>query len=87
MTPSQKPQDGGAARIIDLVEGRVGSEGAFSIGRMDAEGIDNALLTQSLVRALQLFGALLGEGKGVALVMRGDDQAYIVGLSLEGPKS
>ncbi|ATQ57242.1 hypothetical protein [Paracoccus yeei] len=71
-------------RIINLAEGRDGSDGAFSIRLMDAEGIDNVLLMQALVRALKPFGALLGEGKGVALIMKGDDEANIVGLSLEG---
>lgn len=86
MTPSQKPQDGRAARVIALVEGRDGGEGAFSIELMDAESIDNVLLMQALVRALKPFGALLGDGKGVALIMKGDDEASIVGLSLEGPQ-
>lgn len=66
---------------VSLVDGQDGNGGAFDRDEMATHGVDNYTLIKALTNSLKPFGPLLKDGHGVALMMRGDGEASIIGVS------
>lgn len=68
---------------IDLMR-KEGSQtvAAFSNQRMADAGVDNADLSVILGQAFTPIASLLADGKGVAVVLRGED-ASVIGLDID----
>lgn len=65
---------------IDLIPGTENEkETAFCPEKMEAAGIDAVSLSNALTERLGPFAALLADGRGIGVVVRGDD-ASVVGI-------
>ncbi|GLP86265.1 hypothetical protein [Tritonibacter mobilis] len=65
---------------IDLIPGaEIGNKTAFCPEKMDAAGVDAVSLSKALTERLAPFAALLTDGRGVGLFVRGED-ASVVGI-------
>jgi hypothetical protein len=65
---------------IDLIPG-TGNENktAFCPKKMEAAGVDAVSLSNALTERLGPFAALLADGRGIGVIVRGED-ASVVGI-------
>lgn len=71
-------------KTIELIEGATDDEeAAFSSKAIAEHGVDSFTLSSILAKSLRPFAPLLKPGQGVALVIKPDGNAEIIGIAAE----
>ena len=70
-------------REIDLIPaGDSGENAAFCREKMDEAGVDSISLSEAIHQRLGPIASLLRNGKGIALIIKEDGDASVIGVDL-----